>query len=116
MRKLIKAYKSMSDETRLRIVNLLMQKDCCVCEVMQALNISQPRASRNLRILYDSGFLQTRREGILSVYSVERDEMDPYLLDILDNTIETLKNNETIKHDSERLKQAKRIKAIVNKL
>jgi ArsR family transcriptional regulator len=114
MRKLIKAYKSMSDETRLRIINVLMQKDCCVCEVMQALNVSQPRASRNLRILYDSGFLQTRREGMLSIYSIDKEEMEPYLLEILNSAVEPLKNNDTFKHDRERLKKAKRFMVSAN--
>ena len=41
MRELIKAFKSLSDETRLRILNILLEKECCVCEVMQALEISQ---------------------------------------------------------------------------
>jgi ArsR family transcriptional regulator, arsenate/arsenite/antimonite-responsive transcriptional repressor len=48
MHGLIKAVKSLSDETRLRMLNLLLQRECCVCEVMQVLDISQTRASRNL--------------------------------------------------------------------
>ncbi len=43
--------KALSDETRLRISSLLLERECCVCEVMQALDISQTRASRNLRHL-----------------------------------------------------------------
>lgn len=115
MRKIIKAYKSMSDETRLRIINLLMERDCCVCEVMQALDISQPRASRNLRILYDAGFLKSRREGILSIYSIDKEDMEPHLMEILTSTAQTLKKYDVVKRDSERLKQATRIKAIINK-
>ena len=41
MRDLVKAIKALSDETRLRILNLLLEQECCVCEVMQALDISQ---------------------------------------------------------------------------
>jgi DNA-binding transcriptional ArsR family regulator len=40
MRELVKAFKALSDETRLRILNLLLERECCVCEVMQALDIS----------------------------------------------------------------------------
>jgi ArsR family transcriptional regulator, arsenate/arsenite/antimonite-responsive transcriptional repressor len=39
MYKLIKSAKALSDETRLRMINLLLQRECCVCEVMQAFNI-----------------------------------------------------------------------------
>ena len=64
MRDLVKAFKALSDETRLRMLNILMERECCVCEVMQALQISQARASRNLGALYDAGFLKLRRDGL----------------------------------------------------
>ena len=62
MRELIKTFKALSDETRLRILNVLLERECCVCEVMQALDIAQSRASRNLGVLYDAGFLKSERE------------------------------------------------------
>ena len=72
MQSLIKAMKALSDETRLRILKVLLEKDCCVCEVMQALDISQSRASRNLNALYNAGFLKMRKEGLWSLYSIEK--------------------------------------------
>ena len=71
MHDLIRAMRALSDETRLRILNALLERECCVCEVMQALDISQSRASRNLGILQDAGFLKTRREGLRIVYSLD---------------------------------------------
>ena len=56
MREVVKAMKALSDDTRLRILNLLLERECCVCEVIQALEISQTRASRNLGILHDAGY------------------------------------------------------------
>ena len=55
MRDFIQLMKALSDETRLRISHLLLERECCVCEVMQALDISQTRASRNLGILQGAG-------------------------------------------------------------
>ena len=78
MRELVKAFKALSDETRLRILNLLLERECCVCEVMQALNISQTRASRNLNALYDAGFLKLRKEGLWSLYSIDKEGMREY--------------------------------------
>lgn len=68
MRELIKVFKALSDETRLRIMNLLIERECCVCEVTQALGISQTRASRNLSQLYNAGLLEQRREGLWTIY------------------------------------------------
>ena len=44
MEKLLDVLKSLSDETRLRILNLLYEKELCVCDVMEALQISQAKA------------------------------------------------------------------------
>jgi len=109
MRNLIKVYKSLSDETRLRILNLLMEKECCVCEVMQALGISQPRASRNLRILYESGFLKLQKDGLWSIYSLDREGMKQHLLDLVSNVNEALDGNEVIALDRKHIREAKRV-------
>lgn len=109
MRNLIKVHKSLSDETRLRILSLLLEKECCVCEVMQALDISQPRASRNLRMLYDTGFLQLHKDGLWSVYSLDRKGMGQYLSELVDNVSKALNGNEVVALDRKRLKEAKRV-------
>ena len=109
MRNLVKATKALSDETRLRIMNLLLQRECCVCEVMQVLNISQTRASRNLNLLYDAGFLKVRREGLWAYYSIDTSGF-PNHLSLLLNAIELgLRGNEVASQDRERLKGAKRL-------
>ena len=64
MRNIVKSRKTLSDEMRLRILNLLAEIECCVCEVIQALGISQICASRNLKVLYDTGFLKLNRKGL----------------------------------------------------
>jgi ArsR family transcriptional regulator, arsenate/arsenite/antimonite-responsive transcriptional repressor len=105
MRKLLKVIRALSDETRIRIVKVLLERDCCVCEVMQALDISQSRASRNLSILEEVGFINSTREGIWVVYSINNDGDDcvDYLLKMMRTC---LKNNETIELDRERLTKA----------
>lgn len=109
MHDLVKASKALSDETRLRILNLLLVRECCVCEVMQVLNISQTRASRNLNLLYDAGFLKVRREGLWAYYSIDRASLKEYLSLFL-NAIELgLSNNEVACADREHLKEAQRL-------
>ena len=109
MRDLIKAAKALSDETRIRILNLLSVRECCVCEVMQVLNVSQTRASRNLNLLYDAGFLQVRREGLWAYYSIDKNKLKDYLSVFL-NAIELgLSGNDTAAEDREHLKEAQRL-------
>jgi ArsR family transcriptional regulator len=111
MRDLVKAMKALSDETRLRILNLLLERECCVCEVMQALGISQSRASRNLSALYDAGFLKLRKDGLWSLYSIDEEGMKTYYADLVEAVRKGLAGNELVAQDRKRLKSAKRIGA-----
>jgi ArsR family transcriptional regulator len=105
----IKAMKALSDETRLRILNLLMERECCVCEVMQALEISQTRASRNLSILHDAGFLRMRKEGLWSLYSIDEEGMEKPLAKLMEAVVASLSGNRAAEADRERLRKAERI-------
>ena len=109
MREAIKAFKALSDETRLRIINILLERECCVCEVMQALDISQTRASRNLSALYEAGFLKLRKDGLWSLYSIDKDGMKEYLADLIKALTKALENNAAVVQDRERLRKAERV-------
>ena len=111
MREFVKAIKALSDDTRLRILNLLLERECCVCEVMQALNISQTRASRNLKVLYDAGFLKLRKEGLWSLYSLDREGMKDYYSYLVEAVKKTLDSDIVATKDRERLKKAQRVGA-----
>jgi len=109
MRELVKVYKALSDESRLRVLNLVMDRECCVCEVMQALEISQSKSSRILSTLYDVGFLKLRKDGLWSLYSIDWNGMDVHLKDILKANIRAFKGNRQMDIDLERLKKAERV-------
>ena len=109
MREIVKAFKALSDETRLRMLNLLMERECCVCEVMQVLEISQARASRNLSALYDAGFLKLRHDGLWSLYSIDKEGLKEYSVDMIEAVRKALEGNETALLDRQRLKSAERM-------
>jgi ArsR family transcriptional regulator len=79
MESYLQAVKALSDETRLRILNLILDRECCGCEVMQTLDISQTRASRNLRILENAGFLESRRDGVWIYYRLTDKPGNPFI-------------------------------------
>src|SRR4030043_287445 len=102
MRDLVKVYKALSDESRLRVLNLILERECCVCEVMQALEISQSKASRILSALYDVGFLKMRKDGLWSLYSFDRNGMDENLKSILEAARKGFTGNKQMEADCER--------------
>ena len=57
-------FKCLSDETRLQIVLLIYQEtELCVCELTQALQVTQSKISRHLALLKQSGVLSDRRQS-----------------------------------------------------
>lgn len=109
MRDFAKLFKALSDETRIRILKVLLERECCVCEVMQALDISQSRASRNLGMLEDAGFVKSRRDGLWIVYSIDEQRMNSYAAPLIELLRGSLVNEEIILQDKERLKHAVRV-------
>ncbi len=109
MRDVVKEMKALSDETRLRILGLLLERECCVCEVMQALGISQTRASRNLGILRDAGFLAMRKEGLWVLYSLDQDQLIGHRAAMIQAVRESLEHDEVAALDRKRLKTAVRV-------
>lgn len=109
MRRLVKAVNALGDETRLRVLGVITERECCVCEVMQALDISQTRASRSLALLYDAGFLQRRKEGLFVLYSVAEGDVPTYLLELVKAVRTALEDNAVALQDKERLKKAERV-------
>ena len=107
LRQLVKAFKAQSEPTRVRTLSLLMERECCVCEVAQALDISQTRASRSLQVLRDAGFLKLKRVGLWSLYSVDKEEMPAYLHRLVEALGYAVEDNEIIAQDRKRLKTVK---------
>jgi ArsR family transcriptional regulator, arsenate/arsenite/antimonite-responsive transcriptional repressor len=63
MRELEQLFKGLADQTRLRILNLLLHGELCVCDIQYVLDSPQPNVSRHLTYLKNSGLVLDRREG-----------------------------------------------------
>ncbi|MEE2023230.1 metalloregulator ArsR/SmtB family transcription factor [Alkalimonas mucilaginosa] len=60
----LQLFKALSDDTRLRIVLLILQEqELCVCELTCALDLPQPKISRHLALLRQMELLTDRRQG-----------------------------------------------------
>ena len=84
MRYLVKIFKALSDETRIRLLKLLQQRELCVCEIMQTLSMTQSRVSRNLGILKEAGLVQDRRDGLWVHYSLNEESFNVYAEPLLE--------------------------------
>ncbi len=56
-------FRAMADRTRLRLLNLIADKEICVCYFVGILKLSQPKISRHLAYLRRAGIVAARRQG-----------------------------------------------------
>lgn len=64
-------FRALADLNRMRIVNLLLYGESCVCELQDILQKSQPKISRHLAYLKNSGVVEDRREGARVFYQLK---------------------------------------------
>lgn len=74
--------KLLSDGTRLTILSLLKDREFCVCELVEILEISQPGVSQHLRKLKSQGLVKEDKRGQWVYYSLNVDEI-PYVKSVL---------------------------------
>jgi ArsR family transcriptional regulator len=92
--------KALSDETRLRILKLLEHGELCVCEIVAAFDMSQPKVSFHLGVLRAAGLLRDRKEGKWMHYRL--DDADLFKRFLILSVLERIPEA-TMKQDRKRL-------------
>lgn len=105
-------FKALSDETRLRIMRIMIQAgvEICACEIIDVLGKPQYTISKGLGVLVSSGFLSERREGRMMFYALISNSFNKSIFDSLRQI--TCDSNPAFKNDIARL--TKRISARKN--
>lgn len=103
---LIQILKALSDETRLRILNILRDGPLCVCEIEAILEISQSNASRHLSKLTNANLVNYYKEAKFIYYKLDHETLTQYsfIQNILDNELD---KDKKLKYDYEILKAYK---------
>ena len=81
----VKIGKALSDENRVKILQMLTDGERCGCKLLEAFEITQPTLSHHMKILCDSGLVDARKDGKWSHYSANRDvvrEFGNYISDM----------------------------------
>ncbi len=82
MKDLIKIFKALSDETRLRIINLFIKtgQNLCVCELMDGLKLPQYTISKSLQVLKNANLVYSEKEGLWVYYKLNYEIKENKLL------------------------------------
>jgi ArsR family transcriptional regulator, arsenate/arsenite/antimonite-responsive transcriptional repressor len=95
-------FKALADETRLRILGLLLAGEVCVCDIHESLKIPQPKASRHLAYLRRAGLVDTRRDGLWIHYRLAN-ASDPVIAAVLDAVKHAITHVDAVHKDGNRL-------------
>ena len=105
VRPLSRVFRALGDETRLRIVALLTHGELCVCHIEQALELSQPNASRQLGILKSAGIVDSRRDGTW-VYYFLADQQHAAVERVLGTLVTTFGAERILRADHARVRRS----------
>ena len=94
-------FKCLADATRARLTLLILREgELCVCELIHALDDSQPKISRHLAQLRSCGLLQDRRQGQWVYYRINP-ALPAWVTQVLDTTLQA--NQPWLQNDALRL-------------
>jgi ArsR family transcriptional regulator, arsenate/arsenite/antimonite-responsive transcriptional repressor len=95
-------FRVLADPTRLRLLNLIADREICVCYFVEILGISQPKISRHLAYLRRAGIVAARRQGKWMHYRVVGPR-DPVAASILRETMKHLREKRDMRRDTAKL-------------
>src|ERR1700741_4881026 len=99
--------KSISEEIRVRLLLLLMDREACVCELMSVFEMAQSKLSHHLITLRDAGFLQDEKRGKWNYYKVNAKALTSVNRELLGLVSSQLRNDECIDRDRRMLEKVK---------
>jgi ArsR family transcriptional regulator len=98
-------FQALADQTRLRLLNLIGDREICVCYLVEILGCPQPTISRHLAYLRKAGIVAARREGKWMHYRLITPP-HPGATEILRKTLAVLKQDKTMQNDRKTLTRA----------
>jgi len=102
---MVRLFAALADRTRLRLLNLMGEREVCVCYFVEVLGLPQPKISRHLAYLRRAEIVSARREGKWMHYSIER-PADARGCAVLDATLESFAGDREMQADLARLSRA----------
>ncbi len=105
MREMVRISKALSDETRIRMLKLLLDKDICVCEMEEIFPLSESQLSRHLKMLMEAGVLKRWGGGKCIVYVADKTDSNQYCHAVLELLSNSYNDQKTVLRDREKLRQ-----------
>jgi ArsR family transcriptional regulator len=102
---MVRFFQALGDITRLRLLNLMGDREICVCYLVEILEQGQPKISRHLAYLRRAGIVEARREGKWMHYRIVK-PANAGAAGVLRQTLAWLKDDRSMRADRGRLSEA----------
>ncbi len=103
MKNLANVFKALSDESRLRIISILLTSgELCVCDIEATMSFTQTKVSRHLAYLKRAQLVNERRQGLWKLYSISKPK-SPEHKQVLDCVSEIVRSQPVAQSDAKLL-------------
>ena len=109
-REYVNVFKALSDPNRIRIMKMLSERELCMCEVREMLDLSNSTVSKHLTILRDAGLLVDTKDGKWVNFRLNDKSEQRFIRSILGLIKNSFDDDEAIQADAKRLQHVDRIK------
>jgi DNA-binding transcriptional ArsR family regulator len=95
--------RALSDENRVRIVAALRDRELCVCQIIDLLQLSPSTVSKHLSILRNARLLNSRKDGRWMHYSLAHDSRRAMATEAIGWVLRSIEADDQVRRDQKRL-------------
>ena len=109
-REYVNVFKALSDPNRIRIIKMLSERELCMCEVREMLNLSNSTVSKHLTILRDANLLLDSKDGKWVNFQLNDKSEQKFIRSLIALIKNSFEDDEVVQEDSKKLHRVNRIK------
>ena len=79
MKNLVNFFKAMGEDSRVKIIKMLLKEEMCICELIEELGLSQSAVSHHMKILKQADLVNDRRDGKWTFYSINKEGFEVHI-------------------------------------
>jgi ArsR family transcriptional regulator len=109
-REYVNVFKALSDPNRIRIVKMLSERELCMCEIREMLNLSNSTVSKHLTILRDANLLLDSKDGKWVNFQLNDKSEQKFIRSAITLIKNSFEDDEAVQDDMKKLHRVNRIK------
>jgi ArsR family transcriptional regulator len=109
-REYVNVFKALSDPNRIRIVKMLSERELCMCEIREMLNLSNSTVSKHLTILRDANLLLDSKDGKWVNFQLNDKSEQKFIRSAIALIKNSFEDDEAVQDDMKKLHRVNRIK------